>query len=62
MHLSMWLMMKGPRPKDQRTLADPVPPGKFAETHTRVKGTVKDNIAIFVDGLSQAGHNASNLE
>eukprot|EP00975_Prorocentrum_lima_P008383 1791078-Prorocentrum_lima.AAC.1 len=31
-----WLMMKGPRPNNQQTLADPVPPGKFAETHTWV--------------------------
>eukprot|EP00975_Prorocentrum_lima_P059130 12398829-Prorocentrum_lima.AAC.1 len=33
--------MKGPRPKDQQSLADPVPPGKFAETQTWVKGYSK---------------------
>eukprot|EP00975_Prorocentrum_lima_P055847 11708317-Prorocentrum_lima.AAC.1 len=42
--------MKGPRPGDQ-VLADPVPPGKFAETHTWVKGTVKGKIATVVDDL-----------
>eukprot|EP00975_Prorocentrum_lima_P004874 1061877-Prorocentrum_lima.AAC.1 len=30
MHPSMLQIRKGPRPKDQYTLADPVPPGKFA--------------------------------
>eukprot|EP00975_Prorocentrum_lima_P070912 12934736-Prorocentrum_lima.AAC.1 len=54
--------MKGPRPKDQQVLADPVPPAKFAETHTWVKGTVKGKIAIAVDDLSRAGHKTSNLE
>eukprot|EP00975_Prorocentrum_lima_P046858 9794623-Prorocentrum_lima.AAC.1 len=34
-HPSMWLM-KGPKPKDQQTLAYPIPSGKFAETHTWV--------------------------
>eukprot|EP00975_Prorocentrum_lima_P053549 11234458-Prorocentrum_lima.AAC.1 len=53
--------MKGPRPKDQQVLADPVPPGKFAETHTWVKGIVKGRIAIFADDLLQSGHKASNL-
>eukprot|EP00975_Prorocentrum_lima_P057280 12014186-Prorocentrum_lima.AAC.1 len=54
--------MKGPRPKDQQVFADPVPPGKFAETHTWVKGIVKGKIAIVVDDLLQAGHKTSNLE
>eukprot|EP00975_Prorocentrum_lima_P069169 12924632-Prorocentrum_lima.AAC.1 len=46
--------MEVSRPKDQQVLADPVPPGKFAETHTWVKGTVKGSIVIFVDGLLQS--------
>eukprot|EP00975_Prorocentrum_lima_P003979 866068-Prorocentrum_lima.AAC.1 len=54
--------MKGPRPKDQQTLADPVPPGKFADTDTWAKGTVKGKIAMLLDGLLQAGQKASNLE
>eukprot|EP00975_Prorocentrum_lima_P026651 5602697-Prorocentrum_lima.AAC.1 len=54
--------MKGPRPKDQQVLADPVPPGKFGETHTWVKGIVKGKIAICVDGRLQAGHKTSTLE
>eukprot|EP00975_Prorocentrum_lima_P065090 12901368-Prorocentrum_lima.AAC.1 len=47
--------MKGPRPKDQQTLADPVQPGNFAETHAGVKGVVKGNIAISWMTLLQAG-------
>eukprot|EP00975_Prorocentrum_lima_P064959 12900556-Prorocentrum_lima.AAC.1 len=62
MHPSIWLMMKGPRPKDQQTLADPVPPDKFADTHTWVKGTVKGKLANCVDDLLHAGHTASNTE
>eukprot|EP00975_Prorocentrum_lima_P026639 5600547-Prorocentrum_lima.AAC.1 len=54
-HPGKWLMMKGPRPKDQHTLADPVPPGKFADTHTCVKGTVKGDIAMFMDDLCKLG-------
>eukprot|EP00975_Prorocentrum_lima_P001526 330176-Prorocentrum_lima.AAC.1 len=54
--------MKGPRPKDQHTFADPVPPGKFADTRTWVKGIVKGKIAIVVDDLLQAENKASNME
>eukprot|EP00975_Prorocentrum_lima_P066836 12911516-Prorocentrum_lima.AAC.1 len=32
MHSSMWLMIKGTRPRDQQVFAEPVPPDKFAET------------------------------
>eukprot|EP00975_Prorocentrum_lima_P026591 5591394-Prorocentrum_lima.AAC.1 len=28
----------GPRPEDQQVFAEPVPLGKFAETHTWIKG------------------------
>eukprot|EP00975_Prorocentrum_lima_P044938 9413307-Prorocentrum_lima.AAC.1 len=61
MHPSMWLMMMGPRPTDQHNLTDPVPPGKFADAYTWVKGTVKGKTAIVVDDLLQAGQKASNL-
>eukprot|EP00975_Prorocentrum_lima_P007439 1596013-Prorocentrum_lima.AAC.1 len=56
MHPSTWLLIKGPRPKDQQVLAEPVPPDKFAATHTcwgkgkqsglsgRI-GTAVDNVA-----------------
>eukprot|EP00975_Prorocentrum_lima_P039960 8394972-Prorocentrum_lima.AAC.1 len=60
MHPSMWLMITGPGPKDQQVFAEPVPLDKFAETHTWIKGSMKGNIAIVVDDLLHAGHQASN--
>eukprot|EP00975_Prorocentrum_lima_P006601 1418332-Prorocentrum_lima.AAC.1 len=62
MHRSRWLMMKGPRPREQQILADPVRPSKFADSYIWVNGTVKGNVAIFVDDHMQAGHKASNIE
>eukprot|EP00975_Prorocentrum_lima_P041831 8789964-Prorocentrum_lima.AAC.1 len=61
MHPSIRLMMKGPRPKDQAILADPVPTSKFADTHTWVKGYWQGEDCNFVDDLLQAGHKASNI-
>eukprot|EP00975_Prorocentrum_lima_P068605 12921622-Prorocentrum_lima.AAC.1 len=62
MHPSMWLLIKGPRPKDQQVFAYPAPPDTFAATHTWIKGSVKGKIAISVDDLPKAGGKASNLE
>eukprot|EP00975_Prorocentrum_lima_P063238 12890402-Prorocentrum_lima.AAC.1 len=62
MHPRMWLSMKGPRPKDQQVLAEPVPPDKLAATDTWIEGSVKGKIAILVDDLLQAGIKASNPE
>eukprot|EP00975_Prorocentrum_lima_P063871 12894159-Prorocentrum_lima.AAC.1 len=67
MHPSMWFHKKQPghtktnKQTNKQTLADPVPPSKFADTHTWVKGTVKGKIEMIVDDLSQARHKASNL-
>eukprot|EP00975_Prorocentrum_lima_P016548 3510212-Prorocentrum_lima.AAC.1 len=60
MHPIIWLMIKGPRPKDQQVFAEPLPPDKFAEAQTWIKGSVKGKIALCVDDLLQAGHEASN--
>eukprot|EP00975_Prorocentrum_lima_P011692 2487320-Prorocentrum_lima.AAC.1 len=49
MQPSLWLMIKGRRPEKRVSMADPVPPDKFAETHTWIKGQVKGRIALLVD-------------
>eukprot|EP00975_Prorocentrum_lima_P063732 12893326-Prorocentrum_lima.AAC.1 len=38
MHPSLWLMIKGRKPKRKITMAEKVPPDKFAVTHTWIKG------------------------
>eukprot|EP00975_Prorocentrum_lima_P013356 2835208-Prorocentrum_lima.AAC.1 len=43
-------------------MAEPVPPDKFADTHTWIKGQVKGRIALFVDDMLQTGAKASNME
>eukprot|EP00975_Prorocentrum_lima_P026972 5672653-Prorocentrum_lima.AAC.1 len=62
MHPSLWLMIKGRKPEHKASLAEPVSPDKFAETHTWVKGQVKGRIALFVDDMLQTGAKASNVE
>eukprot|EP00975_Prorocentrum_lima_P008354 1785089-Prorocentrum_lima.AAC.1 len=43
-------------------MAEPVPPDKFADTHTWIKGQVKGKSALFVDDMLQTGARASNRE
>eukprot|EP00975_Prorocentrum_lima_P001429 309725-Prorocentrum_lima.AAC.1 len=49
MHPSLWLMTKGRKPEKMVSTAEVVPPDKFAETHTWIKGQVKGRVAPFVD-------------
>eukprot|EP00975_Prorocentrum_lima_P032112 6742660-Prorocentrum_lima.AAC.1 len=35
----LWLMIKGLRPKDQQVFAEPIPPDKFAGTHSWIMGS-----------------------
>eukprot|EP00975_Prorocentrum_lima_P068541 12921291-Prorocentrum_lima.AAC.1 len=62
MHPSMWLIIKGKKPLKEVKMAGPVPENKFADTHTWIKGQIKGRVALFVDGVIQAGAKASNVE
>eukprot|EP00975_Prorocentrum_lima_P057748 12110484-Prorocentrum_lima.AAC.1 len=61
MHPSLWLMIKGRKPEKTVSMAEPVPPAKFAETHTWIKGQVKGRMALVVDDILQTGAKASNM-
>eukprot|EP00975_Prorocentrum_lima_P067853 12917327-Prorocentrum_lima.AAC.1 len=62
MHPSLWLMIKGRRPERKIAMAEPVPPDKFAETHTWIKGQVRGRIALFAEDMLQTRARASNIE
>eukprot|EP00975_Prorocentrum_lima_P065156 12901757-Prorocentrum_lima.AAC.1 len=63
MHPSLWLMKKkGKGLKKKISMAEPVHPDRFAETHTWIKGQVKGRIALFVDDMLQTGAKESNVE
>eukprot|EP00975_Prorocentrum_lima_P031138 6537909-Prorocentrum_lima.AAC.1 len=52
MHPSMWLIIKGKKPLQEVTMAQPVPADKLAETHTWIKGQIEGKIALFVDDMT----------